>query len=76
MVRNAGDRGRPPPAFARTEPEAVFGVLRGRRPLSIEEMEAAVLAEARRRAGELREPLQSGGGGRKVSAGGDEPAGD
>jgi AbrB family looped-hinge helix DNA binding protein len=41
---------RPAPAFAATRPEDVFGVLARRaRPLSVEEMEAGVMAEARRR---------------------------
>ncbi|HRO13417.1 AbrB/MazE/SpoVT family DNA-binding domain-containing protein [Amaricoccus sp.] len=41
---------RPAPAFAATRPEAVFGLLPHRGPpLSLEEMDAAVMAEARRR---------------------------
>lgn len=39
------------PAFAETRPDTVFGMLRpGGAPKSIEDMDAAVLAEARRRA--------------------------
>lgn len=39
------------PAFAPTRPENVFGVLpKPHKPVSIEDMEAAVRAEARRRA--------------------------
>jgi AbrB family looped-hinge helix DNA binding protein len=39
------------PAFAPTRPEEVFGMLpRGDAPKSVEEMDAAVLLEARRRA--------------------------
>jgi AbrB family looped-hinge helix DNA binding protein len=38
------------PAFAPTTPDQVFGLLAtGRPPVSIEDMEAAVLAEARKR---------------------------
>ncbi|MES0026024.1 MULTISPECIES: AbrB family transcriptional regulator [unclassified Mesorhizobium] len=41
---------RPAPAFAPTRPEDVFGVLpHSGRPKTLEEMDAAVLAEARRR---------------------------
>jgi AbrB family looped-hinge helix DNA binding protein len=41
------------PAFAATRPEEVFGMLPYRgRPKSVEEMDAAVLAEARRHAGD------------------------
>lgn len=39
------------PAFAATRPEAVFGILpSGDAPKSVEDMDAAVLREARRRA--------------------------
>jgi AbrB family looped-hinge helix DNA binding protein len=45
---------RPAPAFAATRIDQVAGMLRGRAPvgraLSIEEMDAAVMAEAKRRA--------------------------
>ncbi len=38
------------PAFAPTRPDQVFGQLStGRRPVSLEDMDAAVLAEARKR---------------------------
>lgn len=37
------------PAFAATRPEEVFGLLPADRARSVEEMDAAVLAEARRR---------------------------
>lgn len=41
---------KPAPAFAPTRPEDVFGMLPHRgKPKSLEEMEAGVLAEARRR---------------------------
>lgn len=41
---------KPAPAFAETRPQDVFGSLpRGGKPRTLEEMEAAVLAEARRR---------------------------
>ncbi|MER8743321.1 AbrB/MazE/SpoVT family DNA-binding domain-containing protein [Mesorhizobium sp. LNJC405B00] len=41
---------RPAPAFVPTRPEDVFGVLpHSGRPKTLEEMDAAVLAEARRR---------------------------
>ncbi|RUW62242.1 AbrB/MazE/SpoVT family DNA-binding domain-containing protein [Mesorhizobium sp. M7A.F.Ca.US.008.03.1.1] len=41
---------RPTPAFAATRPEDVFASLPSRgKPLTLEEMDAAVLAEARRR---------------------------
>ena len=41
------------PAFTATEAEAVFGMLRYQgAPKSVEEMDAAVLAEARRHAGD------------------------
>ena len=43
---------RPAPAFAPTQPDAVFGMLpHAGPPKSLEEMEAGVLAEARRRHG-------------------------
>lgn len=41
------------PLFAPTDMESVFGVLKANRPpISIEEMDTAVAAEARRRAGD------------------------
>ena len=41
---------KPAPAFAATRPEEVFGVLTYRgKPKTLEEMDASVLAEARRR---------------------------
>lgn len=41
------------PAFAPSRPDEVFATLSGPRPpVSVEEMDAAVLAEARRRAGD------------------------
>ena len=41
---------KPAPAFAETRPEDVFGVLAHRgKPKTLEEMDASVLAEARRR---------------------------
>ncbi|HEX4504655.1 MAG TPA: AbrB family transcriptional regulator [Alphaproteobacteria bacterium] len=41
---------KPAPAFAETRPEDVFGVLAyGGKPKTLEEMDASVLAEARRR---------------------------
>ena len=41
------------PLFTPTDMESVFGVLKSNRPpMSIEEMDAAVAAEARRRAGD------------------------
>lgn len=41
---------KPAPAFAETRPQAVFGILpHSGRPKTLEEMDAGVLAEARRR---------------------------
>jgi hypothetical protein len=77
MIREAGDDGQhPEPAPPPTDPEAVFGSLKhAGPPLTLGEMDAAVMAEARRRSGERPESLHLQGRGSKVPAGGDETAG-